>query len=810
MLRNYLKVAFRTLRKQPAISLIHLVGLTLGLTFALVLGVVVRYELSFDQFHSQADRIYRVVRVSAAETEFRTGVSFPVPDALRADVPSLEAVTAMLDLGGAQIGVYGPNGTIAERFQERGCAVVDSTFFEIFDFQETGLRWRAGNPATALAEPFAVVLTETLAQKYFPDQDALGKSLRIDNQYDLQVTGVVSDFPANTDLPFTVLISHATLDQVLRDQKNDWYGVSDAYMCFVRLREGTPPTRANAQIKAAHARNVPADLAESRIYRLQPLSELHTDPRFGNYNFRTVPPQTLWTLALVGAFILLMACINFINLSTARAVMRAREVGLRKALGGARAQLVGQFMLETFLLVLPAALLSLLATQLVLAQAVALTHVEQPQALWTEPWLWRTGAGLVAGVTLLAGFYPSLVLSGFSPIRALKKQVAATHRSNGLLRRSLVTLQFFIALVFVMGTLAVVQQMRYFRNFNMGFNQESVLLIKLPRRSPELLNTLRNQWSSLAQVQDVTFSMASPAGVGWESQATDIRRAEAPPTESLVFQVNFVDDRYLPFYEIPLVAGRNFRPTDSTDSLHRIILNETLTKALGFSSPADALGQELIQGADRFTIIGVIQDYHTQSLHQQVGSLGLMFNVNLQAASLRLAPGGTYETLQATLAQAKAAWQEAFPEYVFDYSFLDKNIASYYREETRLSTLFNIFTGVAIFIACLGLLGLASYTALQRTKEIGIRKVLGASVAGILVLLSKDYLRLLLIAFVVAVPVANYFITEWLQSYPYQIPLSIWLFAVPGIGVLLMALLTIGAQSMRAAQTNPVDSLRQE
>ncbi|SDM64684.1 putative ABC transport system permease protein [Catalinimonas alkaloidigena] len=812
MLRHSLKVAFRTLCKHPSFSLILLVGLTLGLTFALVIGMVVRYERSFDRFHTHADRIYRVVRVASDATAFHPGVPFSMPATLSREVPALEAVTAIDGVSEAQVGVYGPAGTITQRFQEMGCAYVDTAFFHLFDFAGTGMYWLAGDSATALQEPYTVVLTQTMAAKYFSERDALGQSLHLviyGRTFDATVTGIVTDFPAHTDLPFTLLVSHATLDNFVQEYKTNWVAVDDEYTCFVRLREGTMPAMAEAQIQAAHTAHVPAELAQRRTYRLQPLAELHTDRRFGNYHHRTISPEMLGTLTLVGGFILLMACINFINLSTARALTRAREVGLRKVLGSAQLQLVEQLLGETFLLVLPAALLAILSSAFFLQQAGDLTHVEDTRSLFLEPATWMVLVGLVVGVTLLAGFYPALVLSGFSPLRALKKQRVATHPEEITLRRSLVVLQFFLALVLVMGTGAVVQQRHYLRDYDLGFDQESVLLIPLPTSTPETLTTLRNQWEALASVEAVSFSLSSPAGVGGIGNWEDMRRPEAEPEEPLVFQINYVDDQYLSLYQIPLRAGRNLLPTDSSDKL---LVSESLAQSLGFRSLTEAVGQTVLHGVgpQRATIIGVMQNYQSASLHEEAPLLALAPDPRFHTASLKLAPGSRYETIQETVAQVKSTWTEAFPEAVFDFSFLDETIEAYYQEETRLSILFNLFTGVALFIACLGLLGLASYTALQRTKEIGIRKVLGASVTGILIMLSRDYLRLLLIAFVMAVPVANYCITEWLQGYPYQVPRSGWLFALPGFGVLLVALLTVSAQSMRAAYLNPVETLRQE
>ncbi len=813
MLKNYFTTAFRHLLKNRGTATINILGLALGITCALVILIVVRYELSFDSFHSHADRIYRVVRTGAGDDkEYRTGVSYPLTEAIRSEMASVEQVAATQDAGGVQVGVYDEGGVINNRFQGEAFGLVEPAFFDIFDFKGSAFRWLAGNSATALTEPFTLVLTHSLAKKYFPDGNALGKTLKISNQADFKVTGVITDLPSNTDFPFRIIGSYASMKAFVGEQMENWYSVSDDNHCYILLNEGTTEQEAEAQIAKIHADHVDEKLATTRLYPLQPLHEMHTDARFGNYKRRTVSQEIIWSLILVGFFLLLTACINFVNLATAQAVVRSKEVGIRKVMGSSRHQLIIQFLGETFVVVLVASLLALGAAELIMLHGKELLQAQPGSFLITDPFVLWSLVLVALAVTVLAGLYPALIQSGFHPIAAIKSKITGHSRRGIRLRSGLVVLQFVISQVFIIGTLVIIRQMDYFKNADLGFNQQAIITVGVPEQQTDL-QPLQNQWERLAAVQQVSFSSSLPSGMMRDNSFEGIKRKSAPDGKDyLVFERQYVDEHYLDLYQIPLVAGRNFLPSDTAQS---IIINRTLSKNVGFKEPSAAIGEAMWRGDQTVTVVGVTEDFLTNSLKEGVDNVGLIRQPGeylTASIKLNINPGqpAAFQDLQQTLASVEKAWTTTFPEYVFDYSFLDDNIAMYYREETRLSQLFKILAGITIFIGCLGLYGLVAFMAVRRTKEVGIRKALGASVQHILVLFSKEFVFLVLIAFCIAGPIAWYMMRLWLQNFTYRIDIGISIFLAAILASLLIALLTVGYQSVKAALANPVDSLRDE
>ncbi len=814
MFKNYFTTAFRHLMKNRGTATINILGLALGITCALVILIVVRYELSFDSFHSHADRIYRVVRTGAGDNkEYRTGVSYPLTEAIRNEMASIQKVAATQYAGGVQVGVYDEKeGTIKNRFQGEAFGLVEPTFFDIFDFEGTGFRWIAGNPATALTEPFTLVLTESIAEKYFLDGNALGKTLRIDNRVDFKVTGVIADLPSNTDFPFRIIGSYASMKAYVGEQMENWYSVSDDNHCYILLNEGITEQEAEAQIARIHAGHVDEKLAATRLYPLQPLHEMHADARFGNYKRRTVSQEIIWAMVLVGFFLLLTACINFVNLATAQAVVRSKEVGIRKVMGSKRGQLIIQFLGETFMVAWVASLLALGVAELIILYGKKLLQVQPDSFLIADPFVLSSLVLVMLVVTILAGFYPALIQSGFHPIAAIKNKITGHSKRGVRLRSGLVVLQFVISQVFIIGTLVIIRQMDYFKSADLGFDQQAILTVSVPEQQADL-QPLRNQWEKIAAVQQVSFSSSLPSGMMRDNSSEGIRRKSAPDGEDyVVFERQYVDEHYLDLYQIPLVAGRNFLPSDTAQS---IIINRTLSRNVGFKEPSEAIGEAMWRGDQTVTVVGVTEDFITNSLKEGVDNVGLIRSPGgYLTASIKLSiiPGQpkAFQNLQETIASIEKSWTTTFPEYVFDYSFLDDNIAMYYREETRLSQLFKILAGITIFIGCLGLYGLVAFMAVRRTKEVGIRKVLGASVQHILVLFSKEFVFLVLIAFCIASPIAWYTMRLWLQNFTYRIDMGISIFLAAIMASLLIALLTVGYQAFKAAVANPVDSLRDE
>ncbi len=816
MIKNYLTTALRHLLKNKGTAFINITGLALGVTCLLTILAVVRYELSFDRFHSDAERIYRVVRVSQidGETEYRPGVSYPLPDALKEGLTAAQKVAAIQYEGSIQVSIFdNTSGEVLQLFQEKeGFGFVEPAFFDIFDFKGSDFHWIAGGPETSLQEPFTVVLTQSLANKYFPQGEALGKSLKLQNQADVKVTGVVSDFPANSDFPFRIMVSYATLNAMLRD-RSDWGSVTDANQCYVLLNEGATTAEVEAQIAKIHAARGGENLAKFRSYKLQPLHQVHTDARFGNFSNRTVSRETIWALAVIGLFIIFTAGINFVNLTTAQSVMRSKEVGIRKVMGSSRMRLVLQFLGETFLITLLAGMLALGAAELVMLYGKDFLQIGAEKGLITDPFILFALLGIILLVTLLAGSYPALVMSGFNPVAALKSKINAGSQKGMRLRWGLVTLQFVIAQIFIIGTLVIIRQMEYFRHADLGFDQEAIIFMRLPENQPQTLQTIKNQWETDASIQSISFSYSVPSGTGKNGNWQDIRRKGAPEgEEGIVFEHQSIDENYLGLYQIPLLAGRNFLPTDTMQS---IILNCTLCERAGFAQPSDALGETMMVFDKAFTVVGVSEDFHTSSLKDEIGYLAFtMLPGRYRTASIKLniTPGAPESAgqLQEAIRQIEKVWAATYPDYVFEYQFLDESIAAYYREETRLTQLFKILASITIFIGCLGLYGLVAFMAVRRTKEVGIRKVLGASVQHILVLFSKEFIALVLVSFCIAGPVAYYLMQQWLENFVYKVDIGAGVFVGAVLASILIAVLTVGYQAVKAAVANPVESLRSE
>lgn len=813
MLKNYFTTALRHLLKNKGTAFINITGLALGIASLLVILVVVRYELSFDRFHSNADQIYRIVGsgIVNGETHYGAGIHYPLAGAIKSSLTAVSEVTAMQYEGGRQISVYDKQtGEVLRQFQEdEGFVYADSSFFNIFDFKGAGFHWIAGNPETALKEPFTLVLTESLANKYFPEGDALGKTLKINNQVDYKVTGVVSDFPPNTDFPFRILASYENLKGLFSDFNGDWRSIGPHY-CYVVLQEGAVPEEVEKQILAiynAHVENNP-----TLIYKLQPLQEVHTDTRYGNFRNRTVSWETIGALLTVGLFLIITAVINFINLTTAQAVIRTKEVCVRKVMGSGRIQLITQFLGETLIITLLAGVLALGAAELVMLYGEELLQVNLEKVLIAEPFVLLSLVSIIIVVTLLAGIYPALVMSRFNPVAAIRNKMNFGLKKGVRLRWGLVTLQFVIAQVFIIGTIIVIKQMEYFRNADLGFDQEAIIVVRLPENQMQTLQTLRNQWEAIAQIEDISMAYTAPSGEGRYRNWQDIRRKGAPEEEGIIFERQPIDEHYLDLYQIPLLAGRNFVPTDTMQS---IIINRNLAEKAGFTDPAEAIGETMLNFNRELTVVGVVENFHTKSFREDIDYVAFIMDPRRYyhaSIKLNVAPGteGSSGKLQEAIGQIEKIWTTTYPEYVFDYRFLDESIAAFYREEIRLSQLFKILAIITIFIGCLGLYGLVAFMAVRRTKEVGIRKVLGASVQHILVLFSKEFIALVLVAFCIAGPVAWYIMQLWLQNFTYKIDMGISIFLLTMITSLLIAIVTVSYQSLRAATANPVDALKNE
>lgn len=802
MFKNYLKTALRNLQRNKSYALINTLGLAVGIAACFLLFLVVQFESSFDDFHPKKQSIYRVATMFQNEdgTSYSGGVAFPVATALRTDFPQLKEVASILQQGG-QITIDDA-ATQQKKLQEDNFYYAEPQFFTMFNFP-----FLAGDAATALKDPNGVVLTQATADKYFGDwKQAIGKTIKYENKTLYTVTGILKDIPANSDFPLHVVASYSALQNSdFKSHFEDWVSTWGQQYTFVVLPSNLSVANFNAQLKTFAKKHKPAAYAKD-TYVAQPLTDMHYDERFGNYTGHTFSRTLLNALSLIGIFLILIACVNFINLATAQAVNRSKEVGVRKVLGSNRKQLAMQFLGETALIVFVSLFIALTLAALALPFLNSLLEVQMSMSVINNPIviLFILATGLV--VTLLSGIYPAIILSGFNPITALKSKITAKMVGGISLRRVLVILQFGIAQVLLIGMFIVVKQMNFFTNASLGFDKAAIITVPVPNDSISLtkFDYLRTQLQANTNIKNVSFSFKSPSSQSnWNS---DFKYDHASKSTNFSANLKWADADYFNTFNIKFVAGRAYYPSDT---VREFVVNETLLRKLGITDPKQAIGKQIDfwDGGKVGTIVGIIRDFNSYSLREPMAPVVLSTWKDVyQTINIKIKPGAE----KAVLPDVEKLWTSQFPDYVYDYTFLDQSIANFYKQENQLSQLYKIFAAIAIFISCLGLYGLVSFMAAKRTKEVGIRKVLGASAGNIVYLLSKEFTVLIVIAFVIAAPIAYYFMHEWLQNYTYRIPLTASIFILAIISSVLVAWLTVAQRALKAAAANPVKSLRTE
>lgn len=798
MFRNYLLTAFRNLLHNKSRFFVNITGLIVGFSAFLLIFLVLAYEQSYDGYHAKQDRIYRVVRESrnSENKGYAAGASFPLPATLKKVFPQIEHVAAIYGDKEVQVIIPGTHGETLRKFKEhRGVFMGEPEIFDIFDFKVLD------GDTRSLSAPNTAVITKDFATRYFGNwKEAVGKAVKLyDQQYN--ITGVIDNPPANTDLPLGLVVSYTTVASLDIDM-NDWVEFWTSNYCFITLKPGVSGSRFDAQLPGFIANYAPPGTPE---IHLQPLRTIHSDRNFGNFNGRIFTPALSTSLRLIAIFLLIIACVNFINVTTASAVNRAREVGVRKALGSNRWQLMLQFLGEvggTCLLAMTGAVLVVLICMPFLS---GLLGIKLSLGVLNKTSLLIFIPSLILIVTLLAGFYPALVLSGFNPITALKSKAGANPVKGILLRRVLVVFQFAIAQVLIIGTLVVVSQMKYFNSADMGFNKEAIVKVDFPRDSISRLKlpALQNQLLQQPGIDAVSFSTYAPVDFG--NWSTDLQLSSNHTNKpDLIVHMKPADTGYFRIYKLQLLAGGIYAPSDT---IKEFVVNEKLVKDLGIGSPAAAIGMPIYVMNKPGVIAGVVKNYNITSMREPIGPVVMTtLTHTYRTANIRMKPGEAKETLAAI----KRAWDQFFPDYVFEYNFIDETVARYYQQEEQLAQLYKIFAGLSIFISCLGLYGLVSFMAEQRKKEIGIRKVLGAPVTSILYLLSREFTLLIVIAFAIAAPLAWYFMQEWLKQYSFRITMGAGFFIITLLASVLIAWLSVGHSAIKAAIANPVKSLTTE
>ena len=802
MFKNYLKTAFRNFKRNKSYAIINVLGLTVGIAASLLIFLVIQYETSFDNFHKKKDKIYRIA------TEFHTqdgigysdGVSFPVAAAMRIDFPQIKEVAAIFR-NGDQVTIEQGDRQL-KKLREDNFYYAEPEFFKMFDFE-----WLAGSPQNSLKDPHSAALTQATAEKFFGDwRSAIGKTFKYGNKTLYKVTGILKNIPSNTDFPLSVVVGYSALENTyIKNNLNDWVSTFGGAYTFVVLPAALSPSHLDEQLKGFAKKHKPAEYAKD-AFVTQPLSEIHFDDRFGNFRGHTFSHSLIKALAFIGLFLILIACVNFINLATAQAVNRSREVGVRKVLGSSRRQLAFQFLGETVFITITAVVLAVLVAEITLPLLNKLLETKMTMSLIFNPWLVLFILILTISVTILSGLYPAIILSGFNPITALKSKITSKMVGGISMRRVLVVLQFAIAQILIIGMLIVVSQMNFFRNASLGFDKAAIINVPMPgdSLSKTKVDYMRNRLLANNNILNASFSFGSPSSDGnWNS---DFKFDHATKSTNFSANLKWADTGYFKTYNLQFVAGR---PYYASDTVREFVVNETLLRKLGINDPQAAIGKEINfwDGNKAARIVGVIRDFNSYSLREPMAPVVLSTWKDVyQTINIKIKPG----TEKAVLPFIEKLWNENFSDYVYDYKFLDDTIASFYKQENQLSILYKIFAAIAIFISCLGLYGLVSFMAVQRTKEVGIRKVLGASARHIVYLMSKEFTLLIIIAFAISAPVAYYIMHKWLQNYTYRIPLSASIFLLAIVGSIIIAWITVGQRAIKSALANPVKSLRTE
>ena len=806
MIRNYSSIAWRNIKRNKVYAAINISGLAVGIAACLILFIVIQYELSYDKFQPNYKSIYHVAaKIRSAEGDgFGEGVPYPAYDALRTQFPDV-VTGAMFQNYNSQVTILSSddvNSASNKKFlEETGIFFSDPNFFSIFQY-----KWLAGS-AQALKNPNAAVITKKLAEKYFGEWgNAMNKILKLDNAAIVQVSGVLDDIPQNTDFPLSLIASYETMKKYpdTYGYTDRWGSVTSSFQAFMLLPSNVSASSINKRLLAFSNEHYNADKKDIfKTYQfLQPLSDIHFNKQIGNFGDHITSRTTLWTLSLIGIFIIIMACINFINLSTAQAVRRSKEVGMKKVLGGTRIQLFRQLMGETCIIVVTATVLAAIIASICLPYVKNIASIQEKlKLLNTSTILFMTFVTIV--VTILAGAYPSIILSGFKPALALKNKITSASIGGISIRRGLVITQFAISQVLITGTIIAISQMNYVHQADLGFNKEAILVINSNVDSSVNVRqpAFKQKLLDIPGVRSVSFSSDVPSS---ETNSSGNFAYDHKPDENFEVYRKMADEDYFKTYGLTIIAGRSY---DKSDTTKEVVVNETLVRKLGVKKPADVIGHEMRVGGLWRPIVGVVKDFKTNSLREAIKPLVIgERNKRYYYTGIKL---NTLHLNEVTK-KIEAAWNQFFPEYVYTPTFMDDRINEFYKEENQLSLLYKIFAAIAIFISCLGLYGLVSFMAAQRTKEIGIRKVLGASVANIIYLFSKEFTVLILIAFAIAVPVAYYMMRGWLNNFAFRINMNIWVFILAIVCSVVIAWITVGYKSIRAAMSNPVKSLRTE
>lgn len=792
MVRNYLKVAVRSLLQNRLYATLNVFGLSLAITCTLIIYMVVSYHLSFDNFHGNAANIYRIVTERRSEVvTYESGVPAPLGKVFRQDYNFAELVARTATFKDAQVTVE--DAMQKHLFKEPyGFAFTEHTYFSIFHFP-----FQNGSPELSLSEPNTAVITRRLAIKYFGNHNPINKRIRFGRNISVRITGILKDLPLNSHQKTEIFVSYNTLRQQNKwlAGEDSWNGISDAIKCYVRLRPQVHPGVVEHALQS-YASKFRPDSKSVHHYRLQPLSEFHFDARYGG----EVEKQNLWILALIGLFLVSTACVNFINLATAQAIKRTKEVGVRKAMGGLRRQLFGQFITETAVITIIAFIVATGLTGAILPKVCTWFGMPLSLSLIADPQLVGFALLLVVLVTLMAGSYPGVIASGFQPIVALKGNIS--HRSmHGLdIRRVLIITQVALAQALIMSMIVITRQIEYARKSDLGFNRDAV--ITLPIASGyQKAKTVKLEMEQVTGVENITLCYAPPASNDRNWTTTPYYDNDLAG-EPFQVSVKAADANFIKTFGLTLIAGRNM---SISDSIREFIVNEAFVKKLNLASREKVLGKALDINENKGAIVGVIRDFHDLSFHNDINPVAIFAAPDLYMAyAIKIKT----EDLEGILNSLEGIWRSNHPENLFEYEFLDNDLASFYKMETLMFKLVLVFAALATVIGCLGLYGLISFMTARKRQEIGIRKVLGSTVGQIVWIFGKEFVHLIVAAFLISAPVVWWAMQKWLNGFKFKVELGLGVLIWGLMATFAVTVLTISYRAVRAALQNPVDSLR--
>jgi len=804
MFKNYLKTAFRNLVRQRSSAFFNIGGLTQAISSSIVLFMFVIYVISYDTFHINYNRIYRVVTQSEGnEDKFYTpGVPTPLPVAFRSEFPEAEKVVFTHYMDDGVVSIPQRSGDPVKFYEQHGIVYTEPSFFDIFTRPTL-----VGDARQGLNEPNEAVISRSLARKYFNKVDAVGEVLTYDNIH-YKVSAVVEDFTSNTDLPFSLFLSFETVRK--KTEENGWGGISSNDQCYFLLKKGESISSIESRMAKFSDKYLGDDNYDKELFIVQPLRELHFDERYGTYSEQHMTHANITAIIIVGLFLIITGCINFVNLSTAEAIKRSKEVGIRKTLGSSRVQLIAQFLGEAALITLVAILLATGVAQLAIGYLNMFMGIDLTLDLLHNIPLIMFLVILFVTVSLLSGIYPAFVISGYRPVLAMKND--SSKSSFGyFMRKGLVVFQFSISQLLIIGTIIIIMQTNFFRSQELGFRKDAIVTIPIPEREvaqhdsvgrTSVMRTLKNEIARMAGVEATSLCNNAPSS-GHVSGTGFILEGERDEQRKDT-QVKTADGDYVDLFALKIISGKGLVDLDTATEY---VVNKKFARVAGFADPTAIVGKRVKIWGKVYPVVGVVEDFHTTSLHNAIEPTVLMNRLShYRTLAVRINPNNFQRTIKGIQKQ----WEAAYPKYIFSYEFLDEEIRKFYENDARMSVLLTVFTSIAILIGCIGLFGLATFMANQKTKEIGVRKVLGASVESIVLMFSREFVILIFIGFAIAAPIAWYIMNQYLNDFAYKIHVGPGTFLFGFLLTMVIAVVTVGYRSFKAAASDPVKSLRSE